>query len=165
MASRDGRVASLDEYLLGLLPVGRVPDERVVRAVQAIRASHGAVALDRLTLEVGATPRTLQRLFATDVGVSPKLLVRITRFQRVFATWRDDPTSLARVAAECGYYDQSHLVRDFRDFAGAAPAAFLADQPEFTAFFTAGTAASRQPVERANDRRPTRSTDALLRHS
>jgi len=61
--------------------------------------------------------------------------VRIVRFQRVFAAWRADPRSLARVAVECGYFDQSHLVRDFRDFAGAPPAGFLTALPPFTGFF------------------------------
>jgi len=55
----------------------------------------------------------------------------------VFTAWRTDARSLARVAAECGYFDQSHLVRDFRDFSGAPPAGFLAALPEFTGFFVA----------------------------
>lgn len=132
------RTAVLDDHLTRFFEHARRPDPRVDRAVRAIRASHGTVPLGSLTRDLGTTPRTLQRLFADQVGLSPKLLARIVRFHRVFAAWRDDPRSLARVAAECGYFDQSHLIRDFRDFAGAAPAAFLASQPEFTAFFTTG---------------------------
>lgn len=64
-----------------------------------------------LAKRLGTTPRTLQRRFATDVGITPKLLARIVRFQRVFSEWRADPTSLSRVAAECGYYDHAQLVR------------------------------------------------------
>jgi AraC-like DNA-binding protein len=140
----------LDQHLSHLTRVGRQPDPRVVRAVRAIRDGNGAVTLHRLTRELGTTARTLQRLFASDVGISPKLLARITRFQRVFSAWRRDPRSLARVAAACGYYDQSHLVHDFRDFAGAAPAAFLTSQPEFTAFFTGS--AKRGPTGRHGSR-------------
>ena len=131
------RAAILDRHLARVFDTLKPPDPRVEAAVRAIRASHGRAALDRLSRDLGATPRSLQRWFAAQVGISPKLLARITRFQRVFSAWRTDPTSLARVAAECGYFDQSHLIRDFRDFAGAAPAAFLAGPPEFTAFFTA----------------------------
>lgn len=137
-ASPEARAAILDRHLGRILAEGRQPDPRVAAAVGAIRATHGASSLDRLGQELGITPRNLQRLFRHDVGISPKLLARITRFQRVFGAWRTDPTTLARVAAECGYFDQSHLIRDFRDFAGAAPAAFLASLPEFTGFFTAG---------------------------
>jgi AraC-like DNA-binding protein len=70
------------------------------------------------------------------VGITPKLLARIVRFQRVFSEWRADPKRLSRVAAECGYFDHAHLVRDFRELAGVPPAAFLPNQPEFTGFFT-----------------------------
>lgn len=134
----EARAALLDHHLGRVLAEGRQPDPRVEAAVGAIRATHGATPLDRLAQELGTTPRNLQRLFRHDVGITPKLLARITRFQRVLGAWRTDPTTLARVAAECGYFDQSHLIRDFRDFAGAAPAGFLASLPEFTGFFTAG---------------------------
>lgn len=111
------------------------PDARVAAAVRSIRESDGTAPLDALAQSLGIAPRTLQRLFAAQVGITPKMLARIVRFQRVFAAWRADPRSLARVAVECGYFDQSHLVRDFRDFAGAPPAGFLAALPPFTGFF------------------------------
>jgi AraC-like DNA-binding protein len=131
-------VAVLDASFAGFVRVLARPDARVAAAVRRIRDTHGSARLDALAVELALTPRTLQRLFAKQVGISPKLLARIVRFQRVFAASRDGAGALARVAIECGYSDQSHLVRDFRDFAGAPPAALLAALPEFTAFFTAG---------------------------
>ncbi len=136
-SSPDTRLARLHEGLSHVIASRPAPDARVVAAVQAIRASHGAVMVDELVYDLAMTPRTMQRLFARQVGISPKLLGRIVRFQRVFTAWRADPRRLARVAAECGYFDQSHLVRDFRDFAGAPPAGFLAELPAFTQFFVA----------------------------
>ena len=136
------RAAVLDQVLSHLIATRPGPDPRVERAVRAIRSSHGTISMTRMTRDVATSPRNLQRLFAMEVGLSPKLLARITRFQRVFAAWQRNPRSLARVAAECGYFDQPHLIRDFQDFAGAAPAAFLASQPEFTAFFTTPRATS-----------------------
>lgn len=129
------RVQQLDRVFLQLIVTKRGADSEVFDAVQAIAASHGMVVLDDLAARLGCSTRHLQRRFATQVGISPKLLARIRRFQRVFSAWRDDPRSLSRVAAECGYFDQPHLIRDFHDFAGQAPAAFLANQPEFTQFF------------------------------
>ncbi len=56
------------------------------------------------------------------VGVTPKLFfARIVRFQGAFERWGEDPRGWARVAADCGYYDQAHLLRDFRQFAGDPP--------------------------------------------
>lgn len=131
------RLARLTEGLCERAATAKPPDARVAHVVREIRRTHGAAPLAALLREVRLTPRSLQRLFAGEVGIGPKLLARIVRFQRVFAAWRSAPSSLSRVAAECGYYDQPHLVRDFREFAGEAPARLLADTPEFTAFFTA----------------------------
>ena len=120
-------------------PRARVPgpDARVIRAVDAIVASHGAVPMATLARDAATTPRQLQRLFARDVGVSPKLLARIRRVQRVFAAWRDEPGRWTRVAAECGYFDQAHRSRDFREIAGGAPAGLVEAMPRFTRQFTA----------------------------
>ena len=112
-------------------------DPRVALCVQRIRSSRGAASMASLASETGLSARSLQRLFARDVGIAPKLLARIVRFQHVFAAVREEPASFSRVALECGYYDQPHLIRDFREFAGDAPAQLLAATPEFTAFFTA----------------------------
>ncbi len=116
---------------------GRTPagDTRVEQAVTAIRSSHGAVNLDDLSRQLDLTPRSLQRRFKLRVGISPKQLARIVRFQRIFAAWREDPSTLSRVAVECGYFDQPHMIRDFRQFAGAPPAGFLAALPTCTGFF------------------------------
>lgn len=142
LRSGDGaeRAGVLDRLLTKVAAAATGPDPRVVAAVRAICQSDGAVPLDRLAAELGVSARTLQRLFAAEVGISPKLLARIARFQRVWAAWKEDPGNLARVAVACGYFDQPHLARDFRQFAGAAPAAFLAETPAFTAFFTAARA-------------------------
>jgi AraC-like DNA-binding protein len=136
-ASTTSREQLIVSHLLVRVQSSHALDRRVATVVRAIRAHHGAVSLDDLVSRVGLTPRTMQRLFLRQVGVSPKLLCRIVRFQRIFAAWRADPSSLARVALECGYFDQSHLVRDFHDFAGAPPAGFLAELPAFTRLFLA----------------------------
>ncbi len=129
------RCGAVDAFLSRVVADRPAPDRSVRSAVRAIEDSHGTLALEELASTLGCSIRHLQRQFSRRVGISPKLLARIRRFQRVFAAWREDPRSLSRVAAECGYFDQPHLIRDFRDFAGQAPAAFLANQPEFTQFF------------------------------
>lgn len=130
------RARVLDAALPRLVRGGRAPDWRVRDAVSEIRSTHGSVDLGDLASRLGTSPRSLQRLFARDVGITPKRLARIVRFQHVFGAWREDPTRLSRVAAECGYFDHAHLVRDFRELAGVAPARFLPNQPAFTRFFT-----------------------------
>ena len=83
------------------------------------------------------TRRHLERQFLTTVGVTPKRLARLARFQNVLAMLQDSNTRRpgAETAAACGYADQSHFIRDFRQFAGMSPSAHLLRQGELTGFF------------------------------
>jgi AraC-like DNA-binding protein len=141
--STAARIAQLAAALEERTARSPAADPRVARGVDRIRSSRGAVTMATLASEAGLTARSFQRLYARDVGIAPKLLARIVRFQQVFASLREEPSSFSRVALECGYYDQPHLIRDFREFAGDAPAQLLAATPEFTAFFTALASAPR----------------------
>jgi AraC-like DNA-binding protein len=134
------RVALLDAALPPLMARAPQPDWRVCEAVRAIREHRGLIDLAPLADALKTTPRSLQRLFQRDVGITPKAFVRIVRFQQVFRAWREDPTSLSRVAQACGYFDHAHLVRDFRELAGVPPAALLPNMPPFSRALTQGAA-------------------------
>lgn len=125
--------SAVSELVAHGLPI----DARVLAAVDVIEHSHGMMPIDRVAEAVAMTTRHLQRLFTRCVGISPKLLSRIRRFQRVFAAVRDQPEGWASVAIDCGYSDQAHLIRDFIELGGEAPARLVADMPEFTRQFTA----------------------------
>ena len=80
--------------------------------------------------------RQLERRFLEEVGMTPKRLARISRFQRVFKALERRPIGWTRVAVECGYYDSSHLVRDFREFTGEAPSRAVGAEAELALAFT-----------------------------
>jgi AraC-like DNA-binding protein len=69
--------------------------------------------------------RQLRRRFERGVGYGPRTLRRVLRFQR-FLGLAHGGGSLARLAADAGYADQAHLVRDCRSLAGMTPSALLA---------------------------------------
>ena len=104
-------------------------------AVRVILERQGNVNIDRLSARLALNPRSLERRFARHVGVSPKMLARITRFQQVFRAFDSGDDGWAGVAARCGYYDQSHLLRDFREFAGESPALLAAREIPLTRAF------------------------------
>ncbi len=93
----------------------------VERAVQALVAADGGWRLDALAAHCGLSARSLERRFRREVGLGPKLLARILRFQRVFRSGQDGPSSWAMLAVRAGYCDQAHLIRDFRLFSGGSP--------------------------------------------
>ncbi len=88
-------------------------------------ASGGRLGTGELARDAGISRKHLAGLFRDQVGLAPKTLARIHRFQcalaRVQAGCNPDWCELA---LHCGYYDQSHLIHDFRQFTGLAPTAF-----------------------------------------
>jgi AraC-like DNA-binding protein len=117
------RFALLDDFLLARLDDRLSPVPAVTRALARLRASGGSVRVDVLAAELGCSRRYLAAGFREQVGVSPKLLGRILRFRRAVSLIGSGP-GWAEIALTCGYYDQAHLVRDFRQFAGSSPREF-----------------------------------------
>jgi AraC-like DNA-binding protein len=111
------------------------PQDRAVEyAVQAIQASHGTVSVSALAGGLGLSRRSLERRFRRRVGLLPKQLARVLRFQRALQLRAvATPGGWPAIALECGYYDQAHLIRDFRQFSGQTPAAFRGE--EMTGYF------------------------------
>ena len=103
----------------------------VAWAWQRIVATRGRVRVRELAAEVGCSSRHLGELFRAEIGLAPKEAARVVRFDRARRRLQQARPRLAVVAdlaADCGYFDQSHLNRDFRRFAGAAPLEWLAEE-------------------------------------
>jgi Transcriptional regulator containing an amidase domain and an AraC-type DNA-binding HTH domain len=66
--------------------------------------------------------RQFERTFKNAIGISPKLFSRIIKFKNSVNYLRSSSTnSLYNVAIDCGYYDHSHLIKDFKEFGGTLP--------------------------------------------
>jgi len=103
----------------------RRPDPLVREAVRRITESHGCCDIAALARGLAVSTRSLERRFVAGTGLPPKRFARMRRFQAVFPRI-EAGAGWASAAALCGYYDQAHLVRDFREFAGQPPASLLA---------------------------------------
>src|SRR2546430_16287123 len=113
-------------------------------------ATNGRMSLGSLVSELDCSHRTLVERFRTCVGFPPKTIARLLRFNRTMGlldrlsdSGRNEPASKpyienrkaqsrpafalpwADIAADCGYFDQSHLIKEFQEFAGSSPTAFL----------------------------------------
>ncbi len=77
--------------------------------------------------------RTLERAFAGEIGITPKEYIRVRRLQRIVRLLEAAAVTpdWAALAAAGGYYDQSHLVREFGLIAGITPAGYLREQTDF----------------------------------
>jgi len=123
------RFARLDAELSRRLEAAP-PSHPAVRAAYArLTATRGAVPVGVLAEELGWSRRHLAARFRDEVGVSPKALARLLRFEHaleLLGARERTARSLADVAYASGYYDQAHFNRDFRAFAGVTPGELLA---------------------------------------
>jgi AraC-like DNA-binding protein len=112
---RRARVATIESVLLA-----RVPQQKTALDSIANLVLGGTLSVQQAREELGISERQCERMFQSATGIGPKLLHRIGRFRRALAQ-ASSGAPWSRVAADCGYSDQSHLVRDFREFTGAPP--------------------------------------------
>jgi AraC-like DNA-binding protein len=118
------RSAALTRFVRGVLERRSAPDARLAAAVQRLRERRGRASLRRLRRELGVSERWLERSFAREVGLAPRTLASLLRLHGALellgpgAAWAD-------VAQVAGYFDQAHLSRDFRRYAGLPPTALL----------------------------------------
>ncbi len=86
----------------------------------------------RVAADADVSQKKLIRLFSQQVGYTPKLYLRVTRFQRLLdRVWAAPQVDWAQIAAVHGYYDQPHLIRDFREFSGFTPSDYFARRGPF----------------------------------
>jgi len=84
------------------------------------------VSIERLARTVGLSHRQFGRRFIAETGLAPKLFTRITRFNRLVRTLLStDVSRWASASLSAGFYDQAHMINEFRMFAGSAPTAFF----------------------------------------
>jgi AraC-like DNA-binding protein len=121
------RFALLDRLLARRLDEARRPDAGVEHSWWRLVQSHGGASIEALADEVGWSRRHLFARFRDHTGLPPKVFARILRFQRAATLMTDaGGPSLCEIALDCGYYDQAHLNRDFRAFAGRTPTDLMA---------------------------------------
>ncbi len=135
LSSLSLKIAMLEEVLAGLLLQPK-NDQRLLQLAAKIVARGGQLTVAELAHDAGISSRQLERRFLSGVGIGPKLLCRILRFQQVFRAVERNDSGWAAVATDCGYYDQAHLIRDFQQFARQTPAVLFAQPNGLTHAFT-----------------------------
>jgi AraC-like DNA-binding protein len=108
------------------------PRPEVVEAWRLLTATRGRIRIGELAERVYLSRRRLSTLFAAEFGLTPKEAARTMRFTHAVARIgegvRGGALDLAAVAAECGFADQPHLDREFREFAGTSPSGWVAEE-------------------------------------
>jgi AraC-like DNA-binding protein len=112
---------AMEEYLKRKLK-GAVALHPAVRYTVERLSRDGGMRVGQIQLDIGLSHTRLNQLFREHVGLTPKLFCRVRRFRTLLdRIARGIPVSWVDAAADCGYFDQAHLIRDFRAFAGITP--------------------------------------------
>jgi AraC-like DNA-binding protein len=119
------RIRLVEAELLRRLTAAPPPDRTVPAIADHILRHGGATSVTRLSAACGFTRQHLARKFRHALGVSPKLFCRLVRFQNALTrALTSPPDRWAAAALELGYYDQAHLIAEFKEFTGFTPTAF-----------------------------------------
>ena len=122
------RFRVLDTVIVKRLAEARPPSAGVVWAWGRLLETDGTVAVGTLAEQLGWSRKRIVARFREEVGLPPKTVARLLRFDRARAlVERAQRPDWARIAVECGYYDQSHLINDFRAVTGRTPATLFQD--------------------------------------
>jgi AraC-like DNA-binding protein len=107
------------------------------RAVDLVLEARGQIRIEDLARRLDWNARRLERSFLRDLGIRPKLFARIVRLNAVLARLgHDEREAAVDLALDAGYFDQAHLLRDFRALAGRTPRAGGAGDGEMARHFT-----------------------------
>lgn len=122
------RFALLDRILLARLADAPPIDDGVMWSLRRIAAAGGNLAIGELATELGWSHRKLIARYRDAVGLAPKTVARIVRFENLVAAVSRHPESdWSRTASACGFFDQAHLAREVRELAGVTPTALRSE--------------------------------------
>jgi len=111
----------VERYLLS--HIGKLkPSLPIDHVLPLLIKERGLLKIDQLASHACLSIRQFERVFQQRIGLSPKHYSRLVRFSQAWIMKEQQPTiSWIKIAHECGYFDQMHLIRDFQEFAGANP--------------------------------------------
>ena len=137
ITSHDERLNFMQTFLKNRLQQESQEDIYVRQACRYIMQSEGEYTIAELVKLIGFSERQLERKFKKQVGLSPKMLSRILRFQKILRLAQNSKSlTLVDAALSCGYYDQSHFIRDFTKFSGESPLKYLTSEHPMSDHFT-----------------------------
>ncbi|HZI85416.1 MAG TPA: helix-turn-helix transcriptional regulator [Pyrinomonadaceae bacterium] len=128
-ATSQQRFRIMEEALSDRLDYHRTCEPQMKIALKMFACGGNGASVRDVAQELGLSQRRFIQMFNSHVGLTPKVFCRIQRFQRARVLAEELATPhWAELAAACGYFDQSHLIKDFQEFAGSTPRMYSVQQ-------------------------------------
>lgn len=122
------KIALLERWLLKQMGEWQAPPAIIPASFKVIRHQGGQISMKQLADDLYISQRQLERLYKTQVGMTPVQygrLLRVDRARSLLKLKTYEQLSTAQIGAELGYYDQSHFIRDFKEIIGITPYQYL----------------------------------------
>ncbi len=132
------RVMIIEHYFLALLKKNEQEYnfERIKKSIELIKKSKGVIKIGFLASEACFSRKQFERIFSSFIGTSPKQFLKIIRFQNAInEKSKDENINLTTLAYKCGYYDQSHMINDFRKLSGMSPKQYFNQCEPYSDYF------------------------------
>lgn len=124
------RAVIISAFLENRISKNKTLNSPIIDAVNHIIHTNEFVNVRETANYFGLSMRQFERKFKEFAGFSPKLFQRIIRFQSAASKYRSNYPSLTEIGYDCGYYDQSHFIHDFKEFSGYHPKTYFAGKAE-----------------------------------
>jgi len=123
------RIEIIEKFLLDILKDKTTIDKIVKMTVDALLSTNGSATIGSILKEDLSKRRQLERNFIKQIGVSPKQLGKVIRLQTALKMLLNKKSgNLTNIAYESDYFDQAHFIKDFKEFTGVNPKAFLGSE-------------------------------------
>ncbi len=124
----------VEEFILAKLSDNYQTELPVFSAIRNLATDHRVSSIKKIAGEYYLSQRQFERNFLQYSGFTPKLFLRISRFHFAMSRYGTGERSLTRMALDCGYYDQSHFIHDFKEFSGFNPRHYFSGTTGATAW-------------------------------
>jgi AraC-like DNA-binding protein len=127
LKSLTARISLLEEWLIGRLLLGKERDALIPASLAMLREGEGRLPIPHLAQKLAVSQRHLERLYQSQVGMSPKQYSQLLRVEvaRLALKQINEISTTTSIAANLGFYDQSHFIREFSAVVGMTPYAYM----------------------------------------
>ena len=132
------RVRIAEEFLISSLRESESVRnyDRIRHIINKINHSRGTMDIKSLASDSFLSRKQFERTFSSIIGATPKQFLRVVRFQNaIYIRSRDPGLNLTELSHKCGYFDQAHMINDFKKFSGVTPKQFFSDCEPFSDYF------------------------------
>lgn len=132
----EAKIKTAEKFLLSRLGESKRHDSDVEFCVNELVNTNGAASMEAFTGKLLIGKRQLERKFIAAVGLPPKMLARILRFQHALQLIENQQfENFTKVAYDGGFYDQAHFIKDFKQFTGLNPKKYFSENLEMAKYF------------------------------